>query len=57
MCVCFVLLLWALSLEYKIGQSDYADWMSFLPFNLMEEIIPNPEAHSANCLKPFISME
>ena len=33
---------WAPSLSYecKIDQADFADWMSFLPSNLTEEIGP-----------------
>ena len=30
-----------------IDQADFTDWMSFLPSNLMDEIIPNPEKPSS----------
>ena len=39
---------WALSFDYKPGQADFLDWMSFLPSKLMKEIGPNPEALSTN---------
>ena len=32
----------------KVYQVDFTDWMFFLPFNLMEEVNPNPEAPSLN---------
>ena len=32
---------WALHFEPKIDQADVADWISFLPSNLLEKIIPN----------------
>ena len=38
----------ALSSECKIDQVDFADWMSFLQSDSMEEISPNPEARSAD---------
>ena len=37
-----------LSSEIQAGQDYFTDWMSFLPSNLIEEIIPNPEAVSEN---------
>ena len=33
--------------ECKIDQADFTYWMSFLPSDLMKEIIPNPGAQSA----------
>ena len=38
----------ALSSESKIDQADFTRWLSFLPSNFMEEIIPNLEAPSTN---------
>ena len=34
--------------EWKTGQADFIDWMSFLPSNLMEEINPTPTALRTN---------
>lgn len=56
MCVALDLLLflsrgigtWALSYECETEQADFTDWMCFLSSNLVEEIISNPEALSAN---------
>ena len=42
----------AISFEGKIDQADSRDWMSFLPSNLLEEIITNSET-SAQKLKVF----
>ena len=39
---------WALSSECKTGQAHFGDWISFLHFELMMEISPNPEEVSAN---------
>ena len=34
--------------KFKIGQSDFTDWMAFLPSNLIDKIRPDPGALSAN---------
>ena len=38
----------ALSYAYKIDQTDFTDWMFFLPANFMEEITRNTEASRPN---------
>ena len=52
-CVCFINPLLfptrrvktrALKLWMQLGQADFTDWISFLPYNLAEEISPNPDA-------------
>ena len=30
----------------QLDHANFADWMSFLPANFIEEISPNPEDHS-----------
>ena len=40
--------MWVLSSECKIDQTDFTNWVSFLPSNLMEEIRPNLDVHSVN---------
>ena len=55
-CVCLFYILFfpregktfALSSEYKTTQAEFKDWMSFLTFNIMEEINLNPESLNAN---------
>ena len=37
-----------LSSEWKFEQANFADWMSFLPSDRIEQISLNPEAVSAN---------
>ena len=39
---------WALRSESKIDQTDFTDWMYFLPSNLMKKTSPNSEALSTN---------
>ena len=34
--------------KFKIDQSDFTDWMAFLPSNLIDKIRPDPGALSAN---------
>ena len=34
--------------KFKIGQSDFTDWMAFPPSNLNDKIRPDPGALSAN---------
>ena len=41
-------LMQALSYAYKIDQTDFTDWMFFLPANFMEEITRNTEASRPN---------
>ena len=41
-----------LSFECKIDQDDFADWISFLASNLIEEITPNPKP-STHILRVF----
>ena len=41
-----------LNSECKIDESDFTDWKSYLPSNLMEKISPNPEA-STQILEVF----
>ena len=40
--------MWSLSSEIEIDRADFSDWMTFLPYNLMEKINPNSEAFIAN---------
>ena len=47
----------ALSFECKTDYADFTNRMSFLLSNFIQEIIPNPEALSANYLQPSISIE
>lgn len=39
-----------LNTEYETDRDDFTDWMYFLPFNLPEEISPNPETLSVKKL-------
>ena len=39
---------WSLSAECKTGQAHFTDWVSFVQFNFMEEIGPNPKLLSTN---------
>ena len=58
LCVCFTFFIiplpsrgggiQALSSACKTAQTDFTDWMPFLPSNLMEEISSNTEALRAN---------
>ena len=41
-----------LSYERKIDETDFTDWKSYLPSNLMEKVSANPEA-SAQIPKVF----
>ena len=40
--------IWFLSSECNIELAYFTDWMSFLPYNLIKEINPNPKAASTN---------
>ena len=40
--------MWALNSACKTDQSDFTEWMSFPPSNLMEKISANTEAHNTN---------
>ena len=37
-----------ISPEHRTYETDFAEWMPFLPSNLIDKISPNPEAVSAN---------
>ena len=39
---------WALSSKYRTDQAGLTDWMTFLPFGLIEDISPDEENFSAN---------
>ena len=55
-CACVFVFVFVLGLYYiplqglgfKIDQADFADWMSFLPPNLIEEVNPISEVLSTN---------
>ena len=40
--------------ECKLDQVDFRDWMPFLAFTLMEEIIPTQKSQKRKCLRSWL---